>query len=158
MLYETAAICRYIDAAFPEPPLQPTNARLLGRMAQIINILDTYISEPARMGFTSELLINPLMGVTPDTNRAQRAASSLEKAFKALCDCTTPDPFFTGKSITLADLHAIPIFDYIDRTPGGSKLINDKAKLNQWWSKIKNRPSVVETRPDLSVFGAYSTD
>ena len=155
MLYETAAICRYIDAAFSEPLLQPTSPQLLGRMAQIIGILDSYISNPARDDFISELLVKPLMGLKPNSFQAQQAAIPISKAFEALCDSLVPGRFLVGNSITLADLHAIPIFDYIDNTPGGSTLINRQAKLRDWWSGIKTRPSVVETRPSLSVFERY---
>ncbi len=41
-LYETAAIARYIDEAFPGLALQPGTARGRARMAQIISILDSY--------------------------------------------------------------------------------------------------------------------
>jgi len=39
-LYETGAITRYIDRAFPGPPLQPTDPRALARMDQVISIVD----------------------------------------------------------------------------------------------------------------------
>src|SRR5882762_3398419 len=41
-LYEAQAILRYLDAAFPEPSLQPKEARAIGRMNQIIGINDWY--------------------------------------------------------------------------------------------------------------------
>src|SRR5262249_21120934 len=41
-LYETQAILRYVDAVFPEPPLQPAEARAAARMNQIIGINDWY--------------------------------------------------------------------------------------------------------------------
>ena len=54
-LYETGAISRYIDRAFPGPSLQPRDARALARMDQIIGVVDsraprsrspTFISAP----------------------------------------------------------------------------------------------------------------
>src|SRR5690348_2626022 len=41
-LYETAAIARYIDRAFPGPALQPTAPQALARMDQIIGVVDAY--------------------------------------------------------------------------------------------------------------------
>ncbi len=41
-LYETEAITRYIDEAFPGPALQPSEPRQRARMAQIISIIDSY--------------------------------------------------------------------------------------------------------------------
>jgi len=151
-LFETAAICRYVDAAFPGPALQPADAKLLGRMAQIIGILDTYLSEPARMGFTSELLVKPLMGYSPDIKKARDAESEILRAFEALNNCIESGDYLAGDTVSLADLHAVPMIDYIAQTPGGDALIDRHPILNMWWSAIKGRPSVVQTQPDLSVF------
>ena len=151
-LYETAAICRYIDVAFPGCVLQPANSQLLGRMAQIIGILDAYLSEPARMGFTSELLVKPLMGYAPDVDLAAEAEVQIISSFQALSDCKVPGGYLAGDKLSLADLHAVPMIDYIDRTPGGSALLASHPRLHEWWSGIKVRPSVMDTQPDLTVF------
>ncbi len=151
-LYETAAICRYVDIAFQGPALQPIEPRSLGCMAQIIGILDAYLSEPARMGFANELLVKPLMGYAPDEEIAEQARAKIANAFAALSDCMGPGDFMAGGNLSLADLHAIPMIDYIDRTPGGDLLIANQTRLYEWWSGLKNRASVVETRTDLSVF------
>ncbi len=41
-LYETSAICRYIDAGFDGPTLVPSDPRRAARMAQVISIWDSY--------------------------------------------------------------------------------------------------------------------
>ena len=117
LIYETSAICRYIDAAFNGPALQPSTARSLGRMAQIIAILDAYLSEQIRMGFVSERLINPMMGLSIDLNREEHARSAIIKGFSGLCDVIEEGKYLVGDQISLADLHAAPLFDYLARTP-----------------------------------------
>lgn len=42
VIYETAAITRYLDAAFTEPALMPDEPRTLARVAQVIGIVDNY--------------------------------------------------------------------------------------------------------------------
>ena len=42
VLYETGAITRYVDRAFPGPALQPATPRALARMDQLIGIIDSY--------------------------------------------------------------------------------------------------------------------
>jgi glutathione S-transferase len=151
-LYETAAISRYIDGAFSGPSLQPADHRQLGRMVQIVCIIDAYLSEPARMGFASELLVKPLMGFTADEKVGAQAADDIQNAFAAVCECMQAGCFLVGDSMSLADLHAVPMIDYIDKTPGGDVLIAQHPAVHEWWSNIKTRPSVVDTQPDLSVF------
>lgn len=136
-LYETGAICRYVDVAFAGPALQPSNAKVIGRMAQIIGILDAYLSDAARMGFASELLVGPLMGITPDADRVRLAEVEIQKSFAALGNCRGPGDYLAGDNISLADLHAIPMIDYIDRTPGGKALIATESKIQEWWSAKK---------------------
>jgi glutathione S-transferase len=41
-LYEAGAITRYVDEAFPGPPLQPAEPQARARMNQIISIADSY--------------------------------------------------------------------------------------------------------------------
>jgi glutathione S-transferase len=41
-IFETAAITRYVDAAFPGPKLQSDDLRQQARMTQICSILDNY--------------------------------------------------------------------------------------------------------------------
>ena len=42
-LYETQAIARYIDRAFPGAALQPADPKVLARMDQILGIVDSYV-------------------------------------------------------------------------------------------------------------------
>ena len=42
VLYETSAITRYVDEAFPGPALQPTEPAQRARMNQIVAIVDSY--------------------------------------------------------------------------------------------------------------------
>ena len=151
-IYETSAICRYLDAAFDGLALEPTNIHKLGRMAQVIAVFDAYLSEEIRMGYVSELLINPKLGFSSDEEKAAKSRATIEKAFEGLAGLLTSDKFFVGEKLTLADLHAAPLFDYLEMTPGGGEIIATQPRLRTWWGSIKTRTSMIDTAPDLSVF------
>lgn len=151
-LYETSAICRYIDAAFDGPALQPSEPKALGRMAQIVAILDAYLSAEIRMGYVSERLTKPLLGYQTDEARVDRAVAAIEKGFPALEACLADAPFMAGDTLSLADLHAAPLLGYLMLSPGGPDLVAPHPKLACWWQGIADRPSIVATRPDLTVF------
>src|SRR5260370_15039686 len=56
VLYETAAITRYVDRAFAGPPLQPDATRSLARMHQALSIVDSYAYWPmVRQGFSQRV-------------------------------------------------------------------------------------------------------
>lgn len=151
-LYETAAICRYVDAAFPGPPLQPSQPQTIGRMAQIVCILDAYLSLEIRMGYVSELLTKPLMGLSVEQSRVDAAIAAIGTGFPALEACLADGPFMTGAQLTLADLHAAPLIGYLMLCPGGPDLVAPHPRLQRWWDGIKDRPSIAATAPDLTAF------
>jgi len=130
MLYETSAICRYIERAFDGPPLEPDKPRDVGRMAQIVAIIDAYLSAEIRLGLVNEGLIKPMMGASGDQVR-------FEKAYSA----------------TLAGL-AAPLFHYLARAPRGNEAIDSQTNLRRWWDFIAKRPSITNTQPNLTVFGS----
>lgn len=156
-LYETTAICRYIDTAFVGVALQPQEPRMLGRMAQVIAILDVYVSEELRMGYVNETLFNPMFGLDTDTRRVAAAAENIHQAFTALTSVIAPQPapyrqYLIGDNVSLADCHAAPLFDYLCLSPGGEELLGSHPRLEQWWSLFRKRPAMDVSRLDLSVF------
>src|SRR5579871_5451798 len=66
-LYETGAITRYIDRAFPGPSLQPTGLQALARMDQIIAIADSYGYWPMVRQVFSQGVFRPRLGQPADT-------------------------------------------------------------------------------------------
>ncbi len=151
-IFETTAIGRYVDAAFPGPSLQPSAPKDIGRMAQLIAIIDAYLSADIRMGIITERLINPMLGARCNEEIASKAETAVAKGFQALCECADGNGFLVGNHITLADLHAIPLIDYLQLTPGGSALVGSQPRLAAWWQQMAERPSVIATNPDLTVF------
>jgi glutathione S-transferase len=57
--------------------------------------------------------------------------------------------FLAGASPSLADLHLIPIYDYVRQTPEGERLFAGAPNLGRWWAGIAERPSVTKTTPRL---------
>ena len=153
-LYETNAICRYIDTAFTGPALQPTDARQLARMTQIIAVLDAYLSAEIRKGYVYEGLFKPMTGNAVDRERLAQSKQAIDTGFTALGKLPGDGLFMAGDQVTLADLHAIPLFDYLSLTSGGCELIEAHTSLHRWWTNICDRESVLQTTYDLSVFSS----
>ena len=67
-LFETFAIARYVDEAFPGPSLQPADVKARARMTQICGVVDSY-GYGAMVGkvFWQEVIV-PMQGGTPDAD------------------------------------------------------------------------------------------
>jgi glutathione S-transferase len=148
-LYETAAISRYVDRAFPGPALQPEEPRRRARVDQIIGILDSYGYRTLVWDIFVERVRAPAQGRPADEARIAAGLPKAETCLGALQDLMAEGPFLAGPALTLADLHAAPMFAYFRLAPEGAELLARHAGLGRWWQLMATRSSMVETSSPL---------
>jgi glutathione S-transferase len=56
-------------------------------------------------------------------------------------------PFLTGARLTLADLHAAPMFAYFVIAPEAETLFAERRTVWEWWERMEARESMVATAP-----------
>ena len=148
-LYEVCAILSYVDAVFPGVGLQPDDARARARMHQVMGIIDSY----AYPAFITQIVIPrvvvPMMGGETDEAAVKAALPQAEKCVKALENIVGSNKFMAGSALSLADLHLVPVYDYLSQTPEGETLLANAPGLRGWWDGVKARESVTKTRPKL---------
>lgn len=143
-LYETGAITRYVDEAFDGPPLQPATPQARARMSQVISIQDNYVYPDLVWGIYVERAEAPQQG-RADEARIARLLPKAETCLSALEAIMGEGCWLAGTDLTLADLHAAPIFDLFLRTPEGVEIIRGHERLAAWWTAIQSRPSMAAT-------------
>jgi glutathione S-transferase len=148
-LYEAGAISRYVDEAFPGPPLQPSEPRARARMNQIIGILDSYAYRTLVWDIFVERVRAPANGRTPDEAKIAAALPKAGTCLQALEDLMGANPWLASATLTLADLHAAPMFAYLRLAAEGTALMADHPGLQRWWQAIAARPSMPATRSPL---------
>jgi glutathione S-transferase len=148
-LYETQAILRYIDAEFPEPPLQPRDNRSAARMNQIIGINDWYFFPKAAAVVVFQRIVGPvLLGTTTDEAIIEAAIPMGRTCIAELDRLLGTQPFLAGDAISLADLMLAPQLDFFAETPEGKSLLAETG-LRRWLDRMNERPSMRATlRPD----------
>jgi glutathione S-transferase len=144
-LYETQAICRYVDEGFAGKPLQPAGARERARMAQIVGILDSYAYRPMVWHIFVERVRKPTRGETPDEAKIAAALVTSERCLSVLDGFMADAPFLVGagQELTLADLHAAPMLVYLAAAPEGAALLRRHARIEAWLERMKARPSML---------------
>lgn len=140
-VYETQAILRYVDQAFPGPALQPADAREAARMTQIIGIIDCYLAPSWISDIGFERLIAPTFFGRPTDTKRVEAAVPLARNCAAALEALIAAPYLTGKTLSLADLRLLPHFDWLRLTPEGETILAGKSKLAQWFQRVSARPS-----------------
>lgn len=145
-LFETGAILRYVDEAFPGPALQPRDVRARARMTQAISVCDSYLYGHGVWGIFVERVSKSNRGDAPDE---AKVAASLPKAavcHAVLADILGDQDYLCGDALSLADLHAAPMLACLAMTDEGRALMAAQSKLSAWWQRMGARASMQQTR------------
>jgi len=147
-LFETFAITRYVDEAFPGVALQPADPKSRARMTQICSIIDSYgYARMIGQAFWQEAIV-PMQGGTSDAAVVAEGLKGAEKVLDVLHRLMEAE-LMCGEALSLADLHVLPVIEYFRMTSGGPKAFAARPKLAAWWDRMSTRPSVERTRPKL---------
>ncbi len=149
-LYETQAILRYVDAAFPGPALQRTEPCEAARMNQIMGIVDAYMFMDVSFGISYQRLMAPRHGKAPDE---ERVAASLPKAklcMEAIDQLKGDNAYMAGNTLSLADLMVAPHYYYFSLTLEGRDILGPHERLRRWWQAMETRESIRRTEPKLN--------
>ena len=145
-LYETQAILRYLDRVLPEPALTPADPRRAARMDQAMNVNDWYLFRGVGNVIAFQRIVGPrLMGLTPDEAAIAAAMPKGHTVFNELAALLGEQPYFTGDSLTLADLLLGPQLDFMQKTPEWEALTAGHPNLGRWLARLQARPSFLAT-------------
>lgn len=146
LLYETAAILRYVDEAFPGPALQPVDARHRARMNQAISICDSYLYGHGVWRIFVERVSKPKRGAPTDEAKVQASLPKTAACYAAFADLLGDRGWLCGDALSLADLHVAPMLACLAMTAEGRSMMAAHPKLQRWWQRMAKRDSLRETR------------
>jgi glutathione S-transferase len=150
-IYETGAITRYVDEAFPGPGLQPTDPRQRARCNQFISIVDSYVYWPLVRQVFSHRVFRPRLGRPADVTEIQSGSEAAPRILAALERLIADTEYLCGDAISLADIHLAPMIGYFAMAEEGDVLLKTQRKLSHWWSTMSARTAYGATRPPLPV-------
>jgi glutathione S-transferase len=145
-IFESRAICGYVDAAFDGPPLMPREPAAAALAEQWVSLLVTCV-EPV---LVRRLLFARIFPGTPDgapdAARIDAALPEAERHLAAL-DAAVADGFVGGGRLTLADVYAAPILASVAWTPEASGILARLPRLAGYLARMLDRPAARETAP-----------
>ena len=147
VLYETGAIVRYIDRAFPGPALQPAEPKALARMDQIIGIVDAYAYWPMVRQVYVHTVAMPRRGQSGDAEEVASGLVGAAKVLAALEALAADSTFLVGPALSLADLHLVAMVAYFVEAPPGAAMLARHPRLQKWFTHLSARPSFNATDP-----------
>lgn len=138
-VFETTAICRYVDAAFSTGvstvDLQTrtlidewSSALVTSVDASLVRGYIVPIAGPNRLGFT-------------DRDELARAQSAAEETLAILDAQLGDQPFFCGEHYSMADALLSPMLDYLAQITEPARLLGSQPRLKRYLSNMRNRPS-----------------
>jgi glutathione S-transferase len=136
-LFETGAICRYVEEAFDGPALQPIAAADRAVMNQIIGLLDAY----AYRTLVWDIYVERVERTAPDEARIAAALPRARTCLAVLAGLKRPGTWLLGDRLTLADLHAAPMFALFLRSAEGAAMLADEPQLAGWYDALSARES-----------------
>ena len=144
-LYETGAICRYIDEMFLGVPLQPKEPAPRARMNQIIGVLDSYTYRPMVWDVYVQRIVVAGSGGQADEALIAAALPTLKTVLQQIDLWRGDSDFLVGNAITLADLYAYPMLRYFIETGEGAAMLESFPRLNAWLEHMQTRASARAT-------------
>ena len=147
-MYESLAICNYIDRAFDGPPLQPADPLANARCWQWTSVFIQYLYRPA-IDIVLQRLVVPAQGGEPDETLVASSVPKSDTALDALDGALDGEVHFAGDEASLADYMVLPVLHYLKMTPEGESLLAPRANIARWQAAIDERESAVETVPQF---------
>jgi glutathione S-transferase len=139
ILYESRAICRYLDAKLEGAPLSPASLQDRARMEQWISV-ETSNFTPHAMKLIYQLFFNKMQGKEPNQAIVEEGRKALSATLDILEAHLASSPFIVGDQFTLADIGFLPYIEYLFAAGEGAHFTS-RPNAAAWWTRCSERPS-----------------
>lgn len=146
-LYETPAICFYVDTTFDGPALQPSDTLTMARMIQWISATCDYGYQALIRELVIPRVVLPTRGETPDEEAIKAALPRVENFLKVADATLSKSDYLAGDALSIADLMLVPCVFYLSMTPEGKPMLPNHKGVSAWLERMMARPSFAATMP-----------
>ncbi len=146
-LYETGAICRYVDRALPGPSLLPEDGERRALVDQWISAVSDYFYTDMIHGWVLQYVFARGPEGQPDMAVIKPSVDKSRSHLEALNAAYDGRDFVVGDSLTLADLYVAPIMTYVHGMPEGPTVLEGLTNIHHAGEAMMARASYKQTLP-----------
>jgi glutathione S-transferase len=146
-LYETTAICSYIDTAFEGVALQPSKPAALARMHQMVSIANSYLVPCAVSHYALQYIFPSGPDGAPNREVIDAAVPEIRKTLGVLEAALGDSKWFVGEQVTLADLCIGPLVVVLGMFPESKALLGATPNLGRLVGQLMDLPAFRDAAP-----------
>ncbi len=143
-IFETLAICTYVDEAFDGPSLQPTDPLARARMLQIISVIISYAWPVWVPVLSTETFFSVFENKAMNHDKIKAVRPQIGRAAEVIDGLLAARP---SGPLNLADIFLAGSFCYVAQTPEGAELLSRCPALSDWWQSFRTRDSARKIMP-----------
>jgi len=140
VLFETAAICRYIDRAFEGPALSPTGIVELAWMDQWISAANCYFDPAIIRHYVLEYAFPKGEQGTVRQDRVTAAEGDIKRHLGFMEHALTQHNYFSGAAPGIADFIIVPMLDYLTNGIVPTNLLVDWPVVERYLGGMRQLP------------------
>ena len=142
-LFESSAILRYLDGAFPGPKLWPADSRQAALCDQYVSaVCDSMVNSALRY------LANHFGFLPVPQEMADKYLAKAREVVPVFDRQLGQSRYLVGDSVTAADLFLAPLAFYFPGIPGLTEIGEAAPNIARWMKDMSGRPSMMATVPE----------
>lgn len=144
-VFETAAMCNYINSVFDGPNLVPTDAKARATMDQWISCIDCYMYPHGVSNYALQYIFAGPDG--PDRKTIDANVPKIQADFDLLDAAYGPSGLLAGNEVTLGDLFVAPLVQTVMMFPEGKEIASGCKHLMRAFEQLASRASFKAALP-----------
>ncbi|PRP90016.1 Maleylpyruvate isomerase [Enhygromyxa salina] len=146
-VYETTAICTYVDEAFEGPALRPSDAKGRARVQQVVSITNSYLYPAAVVDYALQYVFPRGPEGQPDRAVIEAAVPQVKQALEVLERLIGERKWLVGDTPTLADYFVGPLVAVCGMFPESKGLLAECPQLGRLLGQLMQVPAFTKGAP-----------
>ena len=145
-LYETTAICRYVNQVFDGPALIPSDAADAAVMEQWLSVVNSYLYNRMVKHYALVYIFAP-RDKGPDRATVEAGLDDMKSSMAMIDKAYEGKDWLVGDALSLADLFIAPIIRTVSAFPEGKEALAACKNATRVYQAMSARPSFAAAHP-----------